>query len=372
MIRNAYNNHIDTIYSGEGTPTKCDLTITVLGVDYLFTVYPSPDGSFYFNYKPIMKKLVNRSNFKDEFLYPQSIALDQEAFIDAHIAKLVTLVDTTTVATSSDEVYLKGVHTLTEKFKYIAGYDQSRGEAFFLHKTNENNEVFLRYWLGMPFDFALYGSEITLDFWRIISGAEFLAAWLATPQGAEDEELFFDEAAGVYRFAFSNGVWQTSLFDQVEQFATITYNDTNVLKLNILNPICGGVYLKWHNQFGGWDYWMFDRRTVTNFESSQIGTLKNDFANVENTESPVVSAGKNSSRVVQLFANGVFDYEIERLMYVSESPKVYMYLDEIDLTTGAPAWLEVLVEAKTKNFNTAQKRATLSFELTVPTYNLTL
>lgn len=367
--KNAFNNFIETFTSTGPDPAKCDITLTVGANTYEFTIYPGPDGYFYFNYKPIVSKLVNSSDFEDyhHYLPLDDFNQDEEACIFVEVEKVITLESTATETVNSDFYAIKALHNVDERKMFI-----SRGDAFYCHHANANKETYLTHFLGYPFDFSLYGATIELEGFIKVSGEEYLAAWLATPHGMSFTVLNFVETEGVHRFTLCDGLNESALLSEGEQYATIVYNDTNILKLNVKANCGEGVYLKWHNQYGGWDYWLFDKNMILQKDDSLIGTIDNDFTNLSTSQGARVSMGKQSTRRRTLFANGIADYELNAILGITHSPKVYMFIGSpYSVYQPFVNWVEVFVSGG-ESYSTRQKRKVVTVQLELQTETLTL
>lgn len=363
MIYNAFNNHIETFTSSSGTPDSCEIAITVSEETYSFIIYPDTDGNFYFNYRPIIEKLINTSNFRDDCDYNvDEIQSDDNACIVANVVKTITYDTESTETIESTFVYVKGLHNLEESSNYY-----NRGDVFFCHHLNENSEAFLTYFIGYPFDFSFFANAATaLNINPEISLAEYLAAYLPTTgyQGS-DIDLETDDN-GVYRFALSDGDDVSDYITEASKYAVITLNDSIVIKLAIKSPDCGGLYLKWHNQYGGWDYWMFERYYQKSFKDDLVDEVENNFSDLSDTMSPTISAGKELTRTFNMYANSINDYELDRILNVASSPKVYLY------STGhEKKWIEVKVSGS-KTYSIQNAKHTIEFEMEIPTKTLQL
>lgn len=60
-LRMAYNNDIIRFYSNNPLePVSCTINDTFNAINA--TLYPNPQGHFYFNFKPYISTLINRNN----------------------------------------------------------------------------------------------------------------------------------------------------------------------------------------------------------------------------------------------------------------------------------------------------------------------
>jgi hypothetical protein len=98
--------------------------------------------------------------------------------------------------------------------------------------------------------------------------------------------------------------------------------------------------------------------------------VRNDFADIEDSISPIVSVGKSRQRTLQVFTM-CREYEFEKLASLASAPKAYMYLGSAGDVYGGANWAEVGVnggmQTKTRN-----KSKLISYEIQLPTLTMSL
>lgn len=328
-----------------------------------FNITPSPLNQFYFNFKTAVKKLINKASFTDDCQYPAvgSIWNDNEAYLSAIVNYKVNFEDATNETATFTYQFVKGVNQITEK-----AFFANRGVAFPLHKPIDNVS-YVALFKGYPFDISLFGEDISITIDQFLSEAQFLAHDLPALE-VDPEAVNFSNDIGVQRLIFSNGstLW-SKIFDK---YHNIRYGNYEV-RMRVEDKC--GVYFKWHNEYGGWDYWLFEKNYHVDMKDKQLGEIVRDFDNLPDSKSFVESTGKSVEDSMKLYANGVYDYEIERVLGIARSPKVYMYFGEKDEQNNDDNWVEVQVSASNPDYKANTFRKTIAIKVTVPSnYTLTL
>lgn len=350
-ILNAYNNNVVRFKSdSEVIVVNADITIN----GYSFQITPF-EGEFYFNFKTIIQKLINSSCFVDACPYAPVADLwaDVNAGLNVSVEYKINFIDLSSETEIVNYNFVKGVNQVTEKALY-----NNRGESFPLHLVRDNI-VHLTYFKGYPFTFSLFGENITFLMKTRLSEPEFLAAYL--PALNFPEYSFTSEVPkGVHRYILSDGLSQLNRID--DKYHLISFGDY-LIKLKVEEKC--GTYLKWHNQYGGWDYWMFEKNAVNSVKDKSRGSVYSDFDNLPDAN-PFKSMGKTVDKTVKLFANGVYDYEIDRVLGVLNSPKVYLYIGKEGDQHNQDNWIEVEVKGKSTSARTLNHRHTISLNVTMP------
>ena len=220
-----------------------------------------------------------------------------------------------------------------------------------------NNKSYVKYWDGYPFDITIYNKSTSTTGIQLINKSN-LTNYLFTSTGA------------VNRLAFCDG--QTT--ETIENVLPLQYG-LNEMQINAGNSTfyfdlvkekddCG-VYLKWRNSFGGWNYWLFPRG-IRNRSVKDVGELENDFENLENTTSPTLQIGRRGIDTITVTTDTLSEYDIILISDMIESPKLYMF-------TGIPYsqntyndWLEVSLKTtdfRIQNAKTDFVRFNFSFDL---------
>jgi len=350
-ILNAFNNSVVRFESDSPVEIlNAEITITS-DSSYTFEITPSPEGKFYFNFKGVMQKLINASRFHDSCPYPVGTMWeDVNAYLDVNVEYRINYEDLSFDTASFSYTFLKGLNQVPER-----NYFESRGQLFPLLRM-AGGETYLTFFKGFPFSIPFYGENISVT----------IVTYEADQANRSSNAVVnFTHKKEVARLILSNGV---DVWDQITSNEHGININGSYINLKIVERC--GVFLKWHNQYGGWNYWLFDNNYLSDTKESLIGSIANDFSNLPDTVSPEVSMGKSTSKSMQLFANNVEMDQVEMLLGIIESPKVLFYLGEKD--SGSNEWVEVAISKKTAQYKSRGHKATLSVNVTIPTFNLSL
>lgn len=332
-INLAYNNNIVIFYTDSGiSPNKATIEI---GLN-IVTLYPNPSGIFFFNFKDLISTLLNVDNFTDDlnpdiettlvYDWTNKISLTDDVVTTIELSNDTTETDTRSITWLSAFVQLRNW-----KRTYPAN-DLLTTDVALLQKKNENDyfNYHLNYWIGYPFDLTLYANEEVIN--------------VVNDTNAIDYEFTFDK---ISRLVFSDGRTDVSIELRIPLQTGINdldFKDFNI-NLNKITEHCpNGIYLKWINSFGGWNYWLFNKGQEQT-KTKELGAINNDFNNLEDTISPLVSLGKSSENSIKVREQRIKDYDKELLTDLLDSAKVYLF-------TGVPFskntfndWLEVNLTA---------------------------
>ena len=133
-----------------------------------------------------------------------------------------------------------------------------------------------------------------------------------------------------------------------------------------ITSYCNGTYLKWLNSFGGWSYWLFYKGNE-NLQTKELGVLNNDFNNLEDTVSPVISLGTESQNTISLLQEGITKDEMLLLRDLLDSVKVYMFTGIAFTQSSDKDWIEVIVKSGNFRLSNARERINnLSLTIELP------
>ena len=335
----AYNNNLVKFYSSSSfTPVNATITIG----SNIVTLFPDPNGVFTYNFKDLITTILNVDNFKDDlnpdldtsyvYDWTNKISLTDDIVIEVLLSNDSTETNTTNITWLSAFVQLRDW-----KRTYPAN-DLLIGQARLLQKENRTDlhEYHLNYWNGYPFDISVFNSDnIDIDIYNFTNGIGLTLA-----------DTFY-----INRLVFSDGRTDVSLEDLMplqDGFNNLIFfhslGEYNLLLNKITDHCPNGIYLKWINSFGGWNYWLFNKGQEQ-LKTKELGALNNDFYNLEDTISPLVSLGKSSETLIKVREQRIKSYDKEILTDLLDSAKVYLF-------TGVPFskntfndWIEVNLNA---------------------------
>lgn len=360
------NNRIVEFSSDYAEPTAfCDITIPTLTT---IRIYPLPDGSFWFNFKN----------------YISSLLRDYQDDLDISVTPL----DIDTFVKNWDKVYYTGEIdfniTFSDGFEesiqvtpYVLlgaekPYDYKKGRTVESNddvilsplKLNTNNRYYLKYWDGYPFDIGYtLDRGVTSDTQAILN----LTNGIASPN------IDFNQT--VNRLVFSDGDTTQSL----ELYLPLVdgYNE-----LKFVNPFIDlhkepagcGVYLKWLNQYGGYSYWLFNEFYQIDKRVRSLGTINNDFYNIEDTISQSKQLGKDSANTWTIFSDDLKPNDMNIAKGILTSPKVYLFTGVRFAQNNFNDWLEVNVNTSTATIKQPREdKGELKVNIELPNdYNIKL
>jgi hypothetical protein len=375
-VNPAFNNNILTFKSDSVTDADyAEVTIIISGINYVFKIYPDENNNFWFNFKEALSTLINENHFADTNTYPTPGTLYKDAFnfISFDVEYKVWLTNGTPDSLTRRYEFLRAVYQQSEKELISA-----RGDSFPLHKVNvqkySSNEkgmneppigtssdylVWLTYFKGYPFSIGLLGANFNLSIDSYLSEPAYLAANLAA-MNVNPQSVTFTNSRAAYRLIISDGETQWSkIFDK---FHAINFGDF-LININVVDKC--GVYLKWANDQGAFDYWLFEKNYIDKKDTDELGMVNNDYENIEDTISRMLSLGKQSGNSIELFANGVYSQEIDRVLAILDSPKVYLYTGEKDEAESPDKWMEVSVEGGGE-ISSRKNRYNISIQMNIP------
>lgn len=360
------NNRIVEFSSDYAEPTAfCDITIPTLTP---IRIYPLPDGSFWFNFKNYISSLLK--DYEDNLdITVNPVDIDSfvkdwsKVYYTDEIDFNITFTDGFEEDTQVTPYVLLGAE---QPYDYKKGRTVESNDDVILSplKLNTNNRYYLKYWDGYPFDIG-YTLErgVTSDTQAILN----LTNAIASPN------INFTQT--VSRLVISDGDTTQSL----ELYLPLVdgYNE-----LKFVNPFVDlykdpagcGVYLKWLNQYGGYSYWLFNEFYKVDSRNRSLGTINNDFFNLDETISQSKQLGKTSSNAWTILADNLNPNDMNIAKGILTSPKVYLFTGIRFAQNNFNDWLEVALNTTTSTIkNPREEKGELSLTIELPKdYNITL
>ena len=329
-IKLAYNNNIVRFYT---TSSVAPSNATIQIGSNTITLFPDPNGIFYYNFKDLITTLLNNDNFTDDlnpdievsFIYDwtNKISLTEDVVITINLSNDTTEIDTRSIT------WLSGYVQLQDWKNMYPSSDLLEDGITLLQKTNGDSyfDFFVNYWEGYPFDLTIYGNENLI--------------LLVNKTNLSNQDFTFDK---ISRLVFSDGRTDISIEDTITLQTGINdldFDEVFNIRLNKITDFCtDGIYIKWINSLGGWNYWLFSKGQ-TQTKTKESGNLNNNFENLEDTISPLVSLGKTSGNQIKVQQKRLSKQDKNLLSDLLDSAKVYLF-------TGTPFsqntfndWIEV-------------------------------
>ena len=348
-------------------PVYCDITI---GVNAQVRIYPLPDGSFWVNLRDFISPLLR--NYVDDIdistIDPSDIDTFvfnwDRIFLHSSIDFTLQLIDDTQETASFVPFIVLGAEQL---YNYKKGFTIENLDATILSpvKRDTANRFYLKYWEGYPFDFCIT---------RNISGVDASQTITNNTNGITSPAI--STPYDVNRLFISDGDTSVTLEDYlplVEGYNELVTDAGNYIDLTKVVSQCG-VYLKWLNQYGGYNYWLFNNQNKIDKRIRNLGEINNDFSNKETTVSQSKQLGKQSFDTFTVKADFLKIDDMDLLKGLLTSPKVYLFTGTQFSRNSFNDWLEINIvntNATIKNAREPNNELTITFEMPNE-YNITL
>ena len=310
----------------------CDITIT--GISPI-RIYPLPDNSFWFNFKNYFSSLLNDyADTLDITVNPADIdsyVFDwTKVFYNQEVDFNIVFTDDTTEDVQITPLVLLGSE---QPYNYKLGRTVESNADLVLSplKIGTNIRYHLRYWDGYPFDFGYTLEQNESTDTQTISN---LTNAIVSPD--------IDFPQKINRVVISDGDTTQSL----ELFLPLAIGHNELkfdnLFIDLYKEAAGcGVYVKWLNQYGGYNYWLFNEFYQVDERTKSLGSINNDFYNIEDTISQSKQLGKDSADTWTIYADALKPNDMNVLRGILTSPKIYLFTGIRFAQNNFNDWLEV-------------------------------
>lgn len=365
----AYNNLIIRYYStATNAPLRSEITglgLTVSPNEPPITLYPDPDGRFFFNFRPYVAALINRNNFEDT-VEPEIVSGQPDTFVynvfnRMFLQRLVTI--TVYLPGGASETHnltlswLAGVQQLGDVHQYLLG-DTCILSPFM---AGTQNSYYLKYWQGYPFDIPFFANVtgLTVKNETNLLQQEFpsLGAYgtrLFVSDGRTDESLedLLPLAVGYNRLRIMR--------DEEE-------SDADPFILLEKMPYKCGVYLKWLNALGGYSYWLFEDTYSIDRATKSLGELDRDNDNPTETFARTTQIGKESVDTLKVVAELLTENESRIVQGILDSPKIYLFTGQPYAQSSYRHWVEVTLKTTSARIKNPREPLTnFTFDIELP------
>lgn len=358
-LRMAYNNHIIR-FGSSIAPLYADITANGLNVH----LFPHPDGTFFFNFRPFVSALINSRNFDDlnvaglDINDPSTFIHD---FTEGTVLKLEVQIKVAVSETVSE--------TANFSLSWLAGVEQVSNHHNFntagtyllspFRKLTANS-YYSKYWQGYPFDIAFYTLANTL---AIYNRTNLLSA-------------SFGLTGSAHRLIFSDGRTDETLEDLLPMV-----EGTNMLRFSagvpshanaryvtlVKEPYKSGVYLKWLNCYGGYSYWLFEDTYSIDRSTKHLGEIDREMQNLEDTITRTLQMGKDSQDTMRVVAELLTEDERGIVEGILDSPKIYLFTGQPYSRSSSRDWMEITLKTTgTRLKNARQPLTNFTFDLELP------
>lgn len=335
-LLNGYNNNVVEFTSNAipGGETITKAVVNIGGTD--FTISPNISNVLRFNFKEAVRVLINDNNFSDDILplflpaTPGSHVYDDTAntYLEELVTYTITFSDATTEQTTETYKFFKSIEQLEQNKKGVV----TTGGAIYMlspFKKATADTYNVTYFEGYPFDISLYLE--TPGITNILNQTNAL-------------DYNFTMSDTINRLYFSDGRVTISIDDYLPLVDGLNElkitRGGDVIYVNLTKvPSVQGEYVKWLNQYGQWNYWLFNCRHRRDKKTKDLGNVFNDFDDVSLITLPSYGIGKESTDTLTLISKNVSAEDQEVLDGIYESPRVYFYTGVRFTQNTAVSWL---------------------------------
>lgn len=351
------NNHV-LEFSDDTERVAVNCIVNITGVNDIL-LYPHPDGSFYLKASEYIKTLVNA--YEDDLNLTDIDANDVDTFVfdwgrvytNPDIEITITFNNSETATDTITPNFILGAEQL-KAFK--KGRAVRNLPSFIMSplKSNTASRFHLRYWEGYPFDIGLSRALPNITPTQTITNrTNAISQEIATPYNAN-------------RIVFSDGDTSITLEDYIP--LTVGYNELSFANDMFVDlwkedSKCG-VYVKWLNESGAYNYWLFNEQHENSIGSKSKGFIYNDYNDLQNTVSPYKSLGAEISEDMVVRAENLTHDDMDVLIGILKSPKVYLFTGVRFTRNSFNDWMEVSISNK--------NLALRDFKNNVPDISMTL
>jgi hypothetical protein len=351
----AYNNNV-VRFSSNTTLTPLTAQITGLGIDVL--LYPHPNKSFYFNFKDYITAEINTKNFADDLIY-NLVSLDPNTFtydvsdgcyLEGVITFKINFTNNTSESTTRNLSFIAGTEQLEDYKKNEILFQSNRIIVLSPVASRTNNTTYLKYWEGYPFEFSFYNRG-------------FPTAAFTLKNNSTGLTYDFNSKSKVTSMFLSDGRTDVTLEDflplvivQNDIQFSINGVDQNInLIIDKADSDCG-LYVKFLNKYGRYNYWLLSKNNYRNRSSKYLAELENDFENLEDTTSPTIQIGKVGDETIKCATDKL--NENEKLIFegIIDSPKIYLFTGERYAKADLTDWIEVRLKTNSFTVNNPKKK----------------
>ncbi len=350
----AYNDCWIIFTSDLEDNNKAEITInpTTLFTNTLL-LYPDSDGVYMFNLKEFLKSRFNQYSFNDATDYKDVnnflIALNDLRFYIPQNITITVYSDESSETDTAEYEFYRGIKQVGEK--------QEIKKEQLLSYSKNRIDYNLTYFEGFPFfvDFLYLSAEDVLLFEN--KNNDSAASYTTNEESTH--RFYIDRGKGDNATVLNELALMEGL-NKIEYFL----NDTFVANINIIKKrVCSGIYLKWFNRFGSYNFYLFERYAEENIESSESELIyNNEFNNIYDSTGDYISSGKEGTSTIIAKAY-IKTEEIEIFKDLLNSPSVQMYTERERNLEGE--FINVSVEGSMSLYNKKYKNE-ISITITMP------
>lgn len=321
-------------FSSDISPTYAEvIPADTVNFPNAFLLYPDSSGNFLFNIKELAKASFSNPEFSRNGYTPFTWG---QSFQDNKVSVQVT------IKTYSDTTNDSVTKTYTF-YKEVIQIGQPLISNYILSPSKNGVDYIFKYWKGFPFDFQLKDlaalQNVTVK--NVSTGVTSAAM---TTQQAGSFALHVDTGA-------SN--WTDATFlPLINRRSELEVYQESVFKANVVllkEDDCEGWYLRWYNNNGGFNYWLFDQHIQTETKVKSGGDVaKNTFLNAGSADAPFLEYGKTAKKALRLKTT------VEKALQdtfegLYTSPNVELYSAQTPGLTGS--WSSIRIDGAITKFS---------------------
>ena len=200
----------------------------------------------------------------------------------------------------------------------------------------------VRWWKNLPFDFCVYAPE-KQDIYAGVDGGSISKVGKVQFRGFAiyDPQQYVPQAVREAVVMFG-GIERPDTFDGTFD-ATFQYDNSAITAVRLVVDTCtDGVYLRWMDNQGMWQYWLFSRSGSTSKTEDDGDPIPVDFEAYGRAYGGISRQGKKEQTTYALYAPLVHGEPLALLMTPPASPYVYMYVGK---DGDDDVWVPVTTEA---------------------------
>lgn len=318
----AYNDSFLRFYSNSIVNEK--QAIINISYPYNLEIPPPPpiilfsfgNSSFLLNLKPFAINILDIGNLNDQNESITELYGKLKGFTDILRVNIIISGDTEESITHDYEF---------KKSAYEIGANIHVNESQLLTYSTNGIDFNITYFQGFPFSFDIQKLNASIDPLIFINKyTNFVSNPPLIIDTTSPYRMIVDESNGIN--------WYTNRFMPLintENLIEMRIGDSFLANLRITKHIrSSGVYLKWQNQQGAYNYWLFPMPIIEDIEVSEIGQVSTDeFNDIENLNNPFKSLGFKSNRNISV-KDKINKDELPVLRGLLSSGSVQMYTSQ--------------------------------------------
>lgn len=339
---NAFNNNVVEFTESSLSLPKYAIITTPIAEFEIQAIPAIGVYNFYFNFIEVFKNIINDDLFSDT-LYPYGDNVNQWPYLWKSVPVTYETYNTSDV--------LIDTQTFTYQIlKSVVQVGQDYSNQIWMHDTDDNGDVIFDVFSGYPFDFTIFLNS-NFNSQILISGSGGSLTKGVVSSKTTRMSLINLTGQLNHQITPSNKLVLTQ-----NQRATIELSGISEFAYIDYHEVCDGIYLKWFNTRGAWDYWLFTKKYKISESDTLLGSVNSNFDNINNVNSFTSSLGKQytiSKSISEPFLN---KRQFDKIKGVLSSPKVYVWM--------GGKFIECNVDSKLKY--TSYTTGNIDFDIKIP------